>query len=210
MSADIEQRTDEWRAERAGKITASRFADAIAMDKRNGKSTQAREKYKRELVAEILSGQPKHEVNAQSLSWGRDIESFAREAFEVETGLIVIESGFCLHPKYNFIGGSPDGLVGDDAGYESKCPLSEDVHILTMMDGMPEAHIGQVQGCMFITGRKRWHFISYDPRQSERFRLYHQTIDRDDKYINEVLEPGLLQFWAEVQQLVQRLQLKAA
>lgn len=206
---EIEQRSEEWFAQRAGKITASRFADAIAMSKRKaGEPTEARSKYMRELVAEILMCAPKHSVSSQSMRWGTEVETFARESYELEHGVLVKESGFLLHPTCDFIGASPDGLVGEDGGIEMKCPHDEQVHISTWLDGMPEAHIGQVQGCMLVTGRKWWDFISYDPRQSEPFRLYVQRIPRDDAYIDTVLFPGLLQFWAEVQSMVDCLRRK--
>lgn len=60
------------------------------------------------------------------------------------------------------------------------------------------------------TGRKWLDFISYDPRQSERFQLYVQRIERDDEYINNVLLPGLHAFWADVQKMVKVIEEKAA
>lgn len=204
------QGSQEWLAERAGKITASRFADAIAINSRTGKPTEARNRYMRELAFELTAGQPKPSIDSQSLTWGKEVEAYAREAYELATGDIVREAGFALHPAYPFIGASPDGLIGEDGGYESKCPKDPQVHILTMLEGMPEEHIAQVQGGMMVTGRKWWSFVSYDPRQSEPFRLYIQRIPRDDAYINNVLLPGLLQFWAELQQMIETLRRKAA
>lgn len=202
----IEQRTDEWRSQRAGRITASGFADAIAMNKRKPtEPTEARNKYLRTIVAEILSGRPKHEISSKSLSWGTEAEEFARQEYELETGAIVVPSEFLTHPKYDFIGASPDGLVGDDGGIEMKCPHDEQVHICTLLDGMPEEHKAQVQGNMMVTGRKWWDFISYDPRQADDYKIYIQRIERDDKYIDETLLPGLLSFWDDVQSTLQRI-----
>lgn len=205
-----EQRTEAWFEARSGKITASRFADAIAMSKRDGKPTAARQTYMRSLVAEILSGRPKHSVSSQSLTWGTEAEAFAREAYELETGLVVTESGFVLHYAHDFIGGSPDGLVGADGIIEVKCPHDEQVHIGTWLEGMPDDHIPQVQGNMMVTGRQWCDFISYDPRQAEKYRLYVQRIERDDKYISETLLPGLLSFWSDVQLMVRAIQERAA
>jgi putative phage-type endonuclease len=207
----IEQRTDAWHQQRAGKITASRFADAIAMNKRQpDKPTEARNTYLREIVAEILSGEPKPEVNSSSLQWGKDVEQYAREAYEFKTGNLVMESEFVAHHVHDFIGCSPDGLIGLDGGMEMKCPKDPQVHIKTLIDGMPEDHIEQVQGCMFVTGRQWWDFISYDPRQAEPYRLYIQRIERDDDYISRVLEPGLLAFWRDVQAVLAKLRERIA
>lgn len=226
MNEVIEQRTDEWRLARAGKITASRFIDAIAMTDaqpgdvyksgpRKGQpklptSTAKRDKHMREVVFERLSLAPTHEVGGYATRWGTDVESFGKEAFELETGHIVLPGYFVTHPDYPFIGCSPDGLIGADGGYESKCPMDEAVHINTWLAGMPEDHIPQVQGSMLVTGRKWWAFVSYDPRVAERFRLYQQRIERDDAYINDVLLPGLLQFEKEVAAMIRQLESKAA
>lgn len=207
----IDQRSEGWRAARAGKITASCFADAIAMNKKQpGKSTATRDTYMRTLVAEILSGRPKHEISSKSMAWGTEAEDFARKAYEIETGLVVVESEFLTHHQYPFIGASPDGLVGDSGGLEMKSPHDEQVHIGTWLYGMPEDHIPQVQGNMMVTGRLWWDFCSYDPRQAEPYRLYVQRIKRDDEYIEKTLLPGLLAFWCDVQRMVVTIQEKAA
>lgn len=226
MNNVIDQRTDEWRAARAGKLTASRFADAIAFTgggpgdvyKSGAKKgmpkprtpTYARSKYMREIVFERLAGAPSHEVGGRATQWGTDVESFGKDAVELETGLIIQKAEFVTHPAYPFIGASPDGLIEAEGGYESKCPMDEAVHINTLLEGMPEDHIPQVQGGMLVTGRKWWLFASYDPRMREDLRLYTQRIARDDAYINETLLPGLLQFEAEVQAMIKRLTERAA
>jgi predicted phage-related endonuclease len=226
MSDVIEQRSDAWRAERAGKLTASRFIDAIAMTRpepgeiyksgpRKGQpklpeSLAPREKYKREVVFERMAGIPRHEIGGQALRYGTEVEQFAREAYELSTGNIVAEAQFVCHPEYSFIGASPDFLVDRDGGGEMKCPMDEGVHIGTWLDGVPPDHIPQIQGGMLCTGRQWWDFVSYDPRQCEKLRLYVQRIERDNAYINGVLLPGLLQFNAEVEAMIKLLEAKAA
>lgn len=209
MSEVIEQGTDAWRMQRAGKITGSRFIDVLAV-KKDGKPTAAREKYKRELVFERLAEAPLHEVGGFATRWGSDVESYAREAAEVETGHIIDPAAFVLHPDYPFIGASTDGLIAADGCYESKCPMDEGVHIETWLTGMPAEHIPQVQGAMFVTGRKWLLFVSYDPRMAKRFQLYMQIVQRDDVYINGTLKPGLLQFEKEVAAMMKQLEAKAA
>ena len=70
---------------------------------------------------------------------------------------------------------------------------------------MPEEHAAQVQGCMWLTGRKYWDFVSYDPRMPEPLRLYVQRIERDDAYIAE-LESEVVKFLAEVAERVAKIQ----
>lgn len=206
----IEQRSAEWFRQRAGKITASRFADAIAMNKKTGQPTAARMTYMRTVVAEILSGRPRHSVGSQAMAWGTEAEQFARQDYELAKGLFVEEAEFTTHYDFDFIGGSPDGLVGEDGIIEVKCPHDEQVHIGTWLDGMPADHIPQVQGNLMVTGRAWLDFISFDPRQAEPYRLYVQRIKRDDEYIEKTLLPGLLDFWGDVQRTVKTIQDKAA
>lgn len=200
MSA--EQRSPEWYATRAGKLTASRFVDVMG-------TKAARARYMREIVFERLAGVPKHSVGSKSMNWGQEIEPFSLEAFELQTGKIVTPAEFITHPRYPFIGCSPDGLIGADEGLEMKAPHDEAVHIETWLSGMPKDHAPQVQGSMFVTGRAAWWFTSYDPRQGERFRLYVERIKRDEKYIAD-LAAGLLQFQAEALAMQAELERKAA
>lgn len=197
-----EQRSPEWVAARAGKLTASRFVDVLG-------TKAARAKYMREVVFERAAKIAKHEINSRSLAWGSDVEGFGVQAYELRTGNIVERVGLIVHPAYPFIAGSPDGLIGTDGGIEAKCPHDEAVHIATWLDGMPDEHIAQVQGNMACTGRAWWDFISYDPRQAENLRLYVQRVTRDERYI-ACLIGELRQFNEEADAMLRRVQLKAA
>lgn len=198
----IEQRSAEWYAARAGKLTASRFADVLG-------TKAARAKYMREIVFERLAGHAKHEVSSKSLNWGTEVERFAREAYQIDVGLVVDETGFVTHSRYDFIGCSPDGLVGPAGLMQMKCPHDESVHIETWLSGMDPGHIPQVQGELFVTGRAWSDFVSYDPRQGERFRLYVQRIERDEAFIAK-LAAALLQFQAEALAMQAELEKLAA
>jgi predicted phage-related endonuclease len=202
-----EQRSDEWHAQRAGKITASRFGDALPT-KLRGTGSAERQRYMRELVFERTSGVAMHSITGKALRWGSDVETFARDAYELETGLIVDRAEFIVHPRYDFIGASPDGLVGTDGGIEMKCPHDETEHIETILCGMPVRHMPQVQGGMFVTGRAWWDFVSYDPRQRDGLRLYVQRVPRDDAYISK-MAAALLEFDEEVRAMVSELEQRA-
>ena len=209
MNDQIEQRSEQWFAERAGKITGSRFLDVLKVSKKDGKPLAGRSTYMRQLAFERLADTHKHSVSSKSLAWGAEIEDAAIETYELFTGNIVDKAPFIIHPTYEFIGASADGLIDDDGGIECKCPMDEAVHINTWLEGMPEDHMPQVQGAMFVTDRQWWDFLSFDPRQSEKFRLYIQRIPRDQEYINR-MEKSLLQFEMELRAMVELLNQKVA
>jgi predicted phage-related endonuclease len=197
-----EQRTEEWYRERAGVITGSRFVDVHAGKK-------ARLAYAHELVFERLSSAPKHEIKSRSLNWGTEIEAFGKQAYEVASGNLVEEMPFTRHPDYHYIGCSPDGRAAADGGIELKCPMSEAVHVQTLLEGMPDEHMPQVQGEMMVTGWQWVDFISYDPRMVEPYRLFVQRIPRDQAYIDTMLR-DLIAFEMEVRAIIERLAKRAA
>lgn len=194
-----------WLFERVGYVTASRFGAVIAKTKA-GKPTAERDKYLWELVIERLTGQPTDHYTSAAMEWGIEQEQHSRMAFEAATGQIIEQVGFIKHPTLPMVGGSPDGLIDDDGGWESKSPYNSAIHLQTVLAGaMPDEHRAQVQGLMWITGRKYWMFQSYDPRLPaplDRFTLH---IERDDDYIAE-LEQAVIAFSAEVNAVVLKLQ----
>ena len=70
--------------------------------------------------------------------------------------------------------------------------------------------IDQIQGCMWITGRRYWHFALYCPAlELVGKELYWRRVERDEAYI-EALEIDLLQFSTLVDQYERTLRQKAA
>jgi hypothetical protein len=200
----MQQGTQEWFAARCGLATASRFKDILATVK-SGEAA-GRRNYRAQLVCERLTGTPQETFTNAAMQWGTDNEPFARIAYEAR-GNIVQEVGFIKHETL-MAGASPDGYVGEEGGIEIKCPNTA-THIDTLLNGMPPDHKPQIQGQMWITGRKWVDFISYDPRLPEHMQLYVQRIERDETYI-QTLEKEVAQFLAEVDETINQLNRKAA
>ncbi|HGM5043038.1 TPA: lambda exonuclease family protein [Stenotrophomonas maltophilia] len=211
----IDQRSDEWFAARAGRITASRMND-VMVERERGEFKSGPRKgqqkpqpkaltdYAHQLAAERLTLRPRKQVKAAALAWGQTVEPAAVAAYQAETGVIVTPAEFILHPKYDFIGASPDFLVGDDGGGEIKSPESSEVHLQTLLTGLPPEHIEQIQGGLWVTGRQWWDFVSFHPDFPESHRIYIQRIARDDEFI-ERLESACLQLEADVKEILARL-----
>ena len=198
------QGSQEWLMDRCGSATASMFSDIIAVSKKDGRPLKAREDYMWKLATDRVYGSPEEQVSARSLQWGTDLEPFARQRYEIQTGAVIVPSGFVPHPTILWCGASPDGLIDLDGGIEIKCPKTRKVHMETWLNGMPEEHIPQVQGNMWINHRDWWDFISFDPRAPEDFQIYIQRIYRDDKYIL-ALESHVVEFLDTVQKLADKL-----
>ena len=198
-----EQGSAAWLYERVGYVTASRFGAVIAKTKA-GKPTAEREKYLMEVVIERITGQPQDHFTRAAMTWGIDNEKPSRMDYEAATGRIIEEVGFIKHKTLAMVGGSPDGLIGDDGGWESKSPFNTANHVYTLLQGMPEEHIPQVQGLMWITGREWWDFQSFDPRLPEPICRYVQRVPRDEKYI-AAMEAEIITFSAEVAALTKQL-----
>ena len=128
----------------------------------SGKPSSSAEKYIDEMIGERLTGRSKPFYTNEHMERGNDLEPEAREAYEFITDLEVVETGFILDDSEEF-GCSPDGLVGEQGGLEIKCP-STAVHVSYLRKKVvPAKYYQQVQGCMWITGREWWDFMSYHP-----------------------------------------------
>lgn len=206
---EIVQGTEEWHQERCGRFTGSRFADVLAKSKKDGKPLKARQDLIWELAAERIQGYQAQGPSSYSMRWGTEAEPLAREAYEIKTGEFVTETGFIVHPKYDFAGSSPDGLVNDDGGIEIKSPKCPEIHLQRFINGVPDEYVPQIQGLMWVTGRKWVDFVSFDPDTQPEFRLLVIRVNRDEAFITE-LEKEILKAEQEVCELVNQLKKKVA
>jgi hypothetical protein len=188
---DVAQRSPEWFALRAGKLTGSSAKDILAKG-RNGGEAVTRRDLKFRLVAERLSGQPQEDtfVNA-AMQWGIDHEAEAIAAYEAARGCFVDAVGFCEHDSL-LAGTSPDGLIGTSGILSVKCPKTS-THIRYLRDGLePSEHAAQNTHELWLTGREWIDFVSYDPRLSEGLRLFIVRVTRPkvalDQYEREALD----------------------
>lgn len=184
-TATVEQRTDEWRQVRCGKITASRM-NAVMNTLKNGDSGAERRKYIGELVCERLTGEPTPHFQNAAMQHGTELEPLARQAYELETGNLVEEVGFIEHPTIPNAGASPDGLIGDDGLIEIKCPETW-THLETLKsEEIKEDYLLQMQWQLECTKRKWCDFVSYDDRLPEKLRIFIKRVKRDDKLIERI------------------------
>jgi putative phage-type endonuclease len=192
---EIIQGSDEWKALRMGKVTASRVADVVARTKTGYGASRAN--YMAQLIAERLTGTVAEAYTNAAMIHGTETEPEARAAYEFYQGATVEQVAFVLHPKIDQAGASPDGLVGADGLVEIKCPNTA-THLETLLgQAVPAKYIDQMQFQMACTDRKWCDFASYDPRLPENMRLFVRRVERDDKRIAE-LESEIAAFLLEM------------
>ena len=198
----IEQGSLEWKQLRLGKVTASKVADVLSKVK-SGESA-GRKNYRMDLVAERLTNQPTEYFINSFMQHGTEQEPFARIAYETKMNLFVEQIPFMDHPKIEWFGCSPDGLVAEDGLIEIKCPNTT-THLEYIDGGKPPAkYIPQMQTQMACTGRKWCDFVSFDPRLPENLQLFVVRLDRDDGYIKD-MEVEVQKFLQEVDELFTKL-----
>lgn len=205
ISCAAPQGSEEWKAARAGKVTASRVADVIAK-KKNGWGA-SRANYMAELIAERLTGVAAEGFTNQAMNWGTEKEPEARTAYCFFRDIEVAQVGFIEHPSIPMTGCSPDGLIRDDGLLEIKCPNTA-THIETLLSAdIPQKYITQMQWQLACTGRQYCDFCSYDPRLPESMQVFISRVMRDQPVIH-ALEKAVEVFIAELDAKVSALRTK--
>jgi hypothetical protein len=121
------------------------------------------------------------------LERGHIMEEIARRLYEVRTGYLATEGGICIDDDGH--GYSSDGLVNDDGMIEIKAPIdSIKIDEILRTQNLDE-YMHQMQGGMWITGRKWCDFIMYVPDLETVGRdLYVRRIERDDAFIDAMVD----------------------
>jgi len=133
------------------------------------------------------------------MTWGKENEPHAISLYESVTGNFVKPVGFV---EWNeFLGCSPDGLIGKNI-IEVKCPENPaNQERIFMERTVPQKHIAQVQGNIWLSESDYCDFVSFDPRMPEHKRIVIIQVPRDDEFI-EILEEKVENFEKLIKQIV--------
>jgi putative phage-type endonuclease len=191
----MEQGSPEWLAVKAGKISGSRFAACMALNKRNGQPNKPRRDLVADLIRERQTGVLTSIEPNEYMQHGTRCEPIACALYEFVHDVTVEHAAWIPHPELDYIGFSPDGLLGDDGMVEFKCPFVEARHTRTVDSGKcPDDYYPQVQGGLWVTGRQWAHFASFwEPAHD----LCVVRVDRDDEFIYR-LAAECAAVWSEV------------
>lgn len=154
---DVQQNTDEWLQLRSGKFTSSKAGTIMAND---GKAFgDPAKKYAVNLAIEQITGHPIPQTFSNAhMERGHEQEPVARALYEYETFSGVDNGGFF---GSDFVGCSPDGLVGDDGVIEIKSVIAA-IHYANLKRGdIDPAYKWQCVSNLLFTDRKWLDFVSY-------------------------------------------------
>lgn len=174
---NFEQGTDEWQSIRLGKFTGSDFHTLL------GKSKAAQDIiYKK--TSERLTGSKSDSDSFSNIHTkrGHDLENDARLSYEFTTDNQVMEVGFI--ELNEFVGCSPDGLVGNDGMVEIKCKDNHNHLKSVIKNHIEPTHLTQMQFNMFVSDRKWCDYIMYNPNFSDPLHVI--RVERDEEYINKI------------------------
>jgi len=184
MQSNSEQRSEEWKAERYGKFTASEIHKLLGVRGlgENGKT------YAIEKAIEQLYGEMEENFISFDMQRGIELEPLAFAKFKELKGLEFLNVENCGFLKLNDdAGASPDGLVSDNAVLEIKCPKSTTFFELVATNEIDQKYYAQIQMQMMCTGRKKAYFFNYLIHEGTEY--HHEIIiERDDKMIELIKE----------------------
>lgn len=170
----MQQRSEAWYQARAGRITGSRFSRAMA-----NKRSDTYQSLITDLAEERRTGRclDRGYVNS-AMQWGIDHEPNARRWYCREHARHVDEVAFVIHPIHDFVGVSPDGLVGADGLVEIKCPQLTNFKRIAASHQMPSRYRWQVQGQLWVCERQWLDFVCFYP--PGHGVVIHVEADEDD------------------------------
>jgi hypothetical protein len=182
--------------QRVGCLTASSIKRALAVLK-NGKPSDDRSAYMRELVAERLVGYAQSNYVTAAMQHGIDAEPLAKEAYAWATGRLVEPMPTVPHPKIPYFMATPDGRIDAATGIEIKCPNSAKFIAWRLEGVVPEEHKLQMIAQCLCAGFSSVEFIGFDPRMPEPQQLFVRRFTPTADELAAV-EAGAVQFLAEV------------
>lgn len=195
------QGSPEWLQARRGRITGSRFRDALDRTAKGELSAKAK-LYAFDTARERFGGSVAPVFVNSAMRMGTEQEPLARAAYEAETGNVVLEAGFAVTLDGRF-GCSVDGLVGDDGIIEIKTLVGSDMLFTAMVDGDCSTYMAQMLGGMWILGRQWCDLILWAP-DLPIGAMKITRISRDEAAIAK-LAASLLEFDAVVEKHFARL-----
>ena len=179
------QKSDEWLRLREGMLTASDAATALGVNP-----------YEKPKDLILKKCGRKHFDGNFATVHGNKYEDEARDIYCARFGEVAHEIGLRQHPKYPWLGGSPDGLTESGKLLEIKCPIKRDI-----LPEVPVYYMPQLQLLMEILNLEECVFIQYKPSELTWPRpaeFVTVNVSRDREWFETNL-PVLQDLWTKVE-----------
>jgi exodeoxyribonuclease (lambda-induced) len=178
----MEQRSNEWFEQRAGRFTASEIYKLMGV---KGLGLTG-EDYAFQKACEIVFGRNEDDnFMSFDMQRGVELEPIAFEKFKDINFYDVKNAVF--FPFGESAGASPDGLVNDDSILEIKCPKPLKIFGLINGDEIDKNYLFQMQMQMLCTNSVRCYFFNYGIYNG--IEIYHEIIvERDEAVIEKIKE----------------------
>ena len=181
----MEQRTPEWFAARAGRVTASNAGALLGLSPHTSEADGFRR------LVRSMHGFDSEFVGNVATEYGTFHEDGALAEYKMETGYDVTPLAFATHSDW--LGASPDGLVNKHGMLEIKCPFGQrdkNPPAFKSIDDQPH-YYAQIQIQMYCMDIDRdWcDFFQWSPHGTKRERVWEDT-----KWIGKNL-PKLHDIW---------------
>lgn len=179
----LEQGTPEWHAARLGIVTMSELKTLLVKGKGPGGFGTGAFSYMHQLIGERITGEPADAFQGNAhTERGHELEPVARELYHEAAGLPRLEQVGIIHN--HGVGYSPDGLVDANGLLEIKTKLPKYQVELLLEGELPQEHVAQCQGGLWVSEREWIDFVSYWPG----LPLFIKRIYRDDILIRTIAE----------------------
>lgn len=177
------QGSSEWLAARLGRVTMSELKALLVNGKGPGGLGAGAITYMHQLIGERMTGElaEPFQGNAHTKR-GQELESVARSLYRDMTGAPKPkEVGLILNHN---VGYSPDSLIGTNGLLEIKTKLPK-FQIEVLLSGeIPDEHVPQCQGGLWVSEREWIDFVSYWPGMP----LFVKRAYRDEALIRTIAE----------------------
>ena len=157
------------------------------------------------LAIERMTGACVETYQNSAMLRGTELEPEAIEAYEDNQLVTVQGMAFITHAELDYVGVSPDGMVGDNGMVEVKCPSAEAKHLDALLKGSHATEYKwQLQGQLWVAERDWVDAVSYDPRWPEKHRIAVVRVERNDEMITE-LKAECITANGEVNAIIEKL-----
>ena len=184
---DIEQNTDEWLLLRSGKITGSGISKVMANSAKLDKNEnivfgEPAKKYASQIALERLTGNytPSAYSN-EHMERGHEQEPLARAEYEDRNFINVDNGGFFGD---DYLGCSPDGLIGDDGVIEIKSVIATTHFSTIKRKSFDPSYKWQLLFNLKTTGRDWIDFVSYCAEYPAKHNLFTYRLNKCE-YLDE-------------------------